>query len=264
MKSSAALSLVLAFALTAACSEGVDAPEAEQARPTDTAVALSFDLSCAWSDDSVSGPTGRIQSVRPDSLCTPGATDPTVTQENYLLLMCFPGHADRVRPPASYLEELKAIQIRWYRISMSPTDLELNYVVPLELGGAPRDPRNIWPAPKTNPYKDTVAATLNMLLRRACNAEITLAEAQTRVVNAGRGGLSGPLDSLKSPVRGANVPPDGHSWYTSNLMNTLYYYCDLDEGWRDLPRQNRMMFESEEALLLEWSARRVKAAESRC
>ena len=233
--------------------------------PTATEVPLSFDLACSWALTSLNvGATGMATAVSPDTTCTPGAVDPDVTQENYLVLVCAPGYADKVRPAAQYLEDLKLRQMKWYRLTQSPEEIEMSYVVPLELGGAPRDPRNLWPAPKTNAYKEIIPAILATIRRRACSAEITLAEAQIRIANATRGGLAAPVAALSVPVMGAKVPPDGHTWYTSPQRNTLHYYCDLDEGWRALKPDERRVFESEEALLTEWTARRTKAPDSRC
>jgi hypothetical protein len=230
-----------------------------------TEIALSFDLACSWAVTSLNvGASGIAAAVGPDTTCTPGSVDPEVTQANYLLTICAPGHSEAVRPPESYLEDLKLRQMKWYKLNQAPAELEMNYVVPLELGGAPRDPRNLWPAPKTNAYKEIIQATLTTVRRRACAAEITLAEAQTRVANATRGGLAAPVTALSAPVMGAKVPPDGRTWYTSALRNTNHYYCDLDDGWRTWKPEELRRFDSEEALLLEWAGRRSIFPDSRC
>lgn len=53
-----------------------------------------------------------------------------------------------VRHPTSYTNPLKAQGIIDYGYSdTNMADYEEDHRVPLELGGAPRDPRNLWPEP---------------------------------------------------------------------------------------------------------------------
>jgi hypothetical protein len=260
------LALLIAACLltgTACGDEPRDSSSATEAQATEAP--LSFGLACSWATTYLNvGATGMAIAVGPDTTCTPGSVDPEVTQANYLLTICAPGYVERVRPPESYLADLKLRQMSWYRLNQAPSELEMNYVVPLELGGAPRDPRNLWPAPKANAYKEIIQAVLTTVKRRACAAEMSLAEAQTRVANATRGGLAAAVSALSAPVMGARVPPDGRAWYTSALRNTNHYYCDLDDGWRTLKPEELRRFDSEEALLLEWAGRRSILPESKC
>jgi hypothetical protein len=58
----------------------------------------------------------------------------------------------------------------------SPSDYEYDHFVPLELGGAVNDPRNLWPEPGASPNpKDAVEDELN---HRVCDGQMTLARAQ--------------------------------------------------------------------------------------
>ncbi|MEU3862683.1 hypothetical protein AB0F03_36140 [Streptomyces sp. NPDC028722] len=99
----------------------------------------------------------------PDPLCQPGAFNPDVTQATIGSTICVSGWTSTVRPPTSYTNPLKVQQIAAYGYSDTSTaDYEEAHLVPLELGGAPRDPKNLWPEPrystggKTAGNKDTV------------------------------------------------------------------------------------------------------------
>ena len=59
-------------------------------------------------------------------------------------------------------------------------DYEYDHFVPLELGGATNDPRNLWPEPGASPNpKDAVENYLN---REVCDHTMTLARAQAAIV----------------------------------------------------------------------------------
>lgn len=66
------------------------------------------------------------------------------------------------------------------------------------------------------------------------------------------------------PTATASPPPDGHTWYTSGAVNARYYYCELDEEWRDLDPANLHEYTSEAALLDRWGGQRQKHPESAC
>src|SRR5437016_11891368 len=84
----------------------------------------------------------------PDSICTPGVADPRVTQANILTTICVSGYTTKVRPSTAYTNALKVEQIRAYGYAdTNPTDYEEDHLIPLELGGHPTDPKNLWPEP---------------------------------------------------------------------------------------------------------------------
>ena len=61
----------------------------------------------------------------PDPRLTPGATDPTVTQDNIHQTVCVKGYTKTVRPPAHYTNKLKKKQIREYGYAdRNPKDYE--------------------------------------------------------------------------------------------------------------------------------------------
>ena len=74
---------------------------------------------------------------------TPGALNPAATQAALATTVCKPGWASSVRPPAAYTAALKLVQIVEYGYAdRNPSDYQEDHLVPLELGGAPRDKRN--------------------------------------------------------------------------------------------------------------------------
>jgi hypothetical protein len=81
---------------------------------------------------------------------TPGAINPAATQDNLATTVCKSGWATSVRPPSAYTSALKLVQIIEYDYTdKSPSHYQEDHLVPLELGGAPRDRRNLWPEPNT-------------------------------------------------------------------------------------------------------------------
>ncbi|MCX5387510.1 hypothetical protein [Streptomyces sp. NBC_00083] len=118
----------------------------------------------------------------PDPVCQPGAFNPDVTQATIGSTICVSGWTSTVRPPTSYTNPLKVQQIAAYGYSDTSTaDYEEDHLVPLELGGAPRDPKNLWPEPrystggKTAGNKDTVE---NRLKTAVCNGQVPLDDAR--------------------------------------------------------------------------------------
>ncbi|MBM9509002.1 hypothetical protein [Actinacidiphila acididurans] len=119
----------------------------------------------------------------PDSSCTPGAYNPDVTQSTIHSTICVSGWTSTVRPPTSYTNPLKAQGIIDYGYSdTNMADYEEDHLVPLELGGAPRDPNNLWPEPysgtKTATTKDGVETKLK---NAVCNGVITLSSARSAI-----------------------------------------------------------------------------------
>ena len=118
----------------------------------------------------------------PDPHCTPGALNPAVTQNTIGSTICVSGWTSEVRPPESVTEPEKLANMRSYRLSSGPSGYEYDHLVPLELGGAVNDPRNLWPEPDypsragfyLNP-KDHLERALNRLV---CRGQMTLARAQ--------------------------------------------------------------------------------------
>jgi hypothetical protein len=124
-----------------------------------------------------SGPTGLVfYAARP--ALTPGALNPRVTQATIRQTVCTSGWTRTVRPPTSYTSALKLVQMRRYGFAGGPRDYQEDHFISLELGGAPRDPRNLWP--ERRPRADHVDAIENELNAKVCSGDLSLAEAQRR------------------------------------------------------------------------------------
>lgn len=123
---------------------------------------------------------GRGLFSRPDRRCTPGALNPAVTQATIGQTICRSGWAESVRPSESITEREKYASMAAYGDAGSASGFEYDHLVPLELGGATNDPRNLWPEPGASPNpKDTVEDYLN---REVCDRRLTLARAQKLIV----------------------------------------------------------------------------------
>jgi hypothetical protein len=120
--------------------------------------------------------------ARPDPRCTPGALNPEVTQARIASTICRSGWTSTVRPPESVTEPEKLASIDAYGDRGRTSSYEYDHDVPLELGGAVNDPRNLWPEPDyaarsgfyLNP-KDHLERALNRLV---CAGEMSLSQAQ--------------------------------------------------------------------------------------
>ena len=122
----------------------------------------------------------------PNPSLTPGALNPAVTQTTIDSTICVSGWTATIRPSESFTEALKVEQIAQYGYSDTRTSsYEEDHLISLELGGAPADPRNLWPEPYTDSLPDgrptgayTKDAFETKLKDEVCAGSITLAQAQ--------------------------------------------------------------------------------------
>jgi len=116
----------------------------------------------------------------PDPALTPGAINPNVTQENIGSTVCVKGWTKSIRPPFSYTNRLKKIQLRQYGYTdKNPWDYEEDHLIPLSLGGDPTDPHNLWPEPREAEWNADRKDLLEFALYMAtCHGEISLAESR--------------------------------------------------------------------------------------
>jgi hypothetical protein len=120
--------------------------------------------------------------IYPDPVRTPGAANPQVTQRNITETICNPHWSTReIRPPSEYTSKLKRKQLREYGDTVrqaraelvnprtgkvdttrcvahsdNPACYEEDHLIPIEDGGDPTDPRNLWP----EPYNTVVGGTI--------------------------------------------------------------------------------------------------------
>lgn len=133
-------------------------------------------------DSAVAADAAQGPHVLPDPRFTPGATNPDVTQDNVDSTICVPGYTKTIRPPARYTSHLKREQLddpaRGYNDD-SMRDFEEDHLVPLEVGGNPTDPRNLWPEPLHGPWNAHLKDRLeNRVHELVCAHEITLEQGQ--------------------------------------------------------------------------------------
>jgi hypothetical protein len=121
-------------------------------------------------------PGANTASIRASATRTPGALNPDVTQANIRTTICVRGWTRTVRPPVEYTNDLKVRQMRDYGESGPTSAYQEDHLISLELGGDPRDPRNLWPEPY--PRAAEVDQIENELNAKVCSGDLTLADAQ--------------------------------------------------------------------------------------
>lgn len=105
-----------------------------------------------------------------------GAVNPNVTQANIATTICKSGWTATIRPPLSYTAPIK--RALWVKAGSKGklSDYELDHWVPLEVGGAPRDPANLvlqpWAGADGAHAKDGVE---NRVKAEVCAGKVTLA-----------------------------------------------------------------------------------------
>jgi hypothetical protein len=117
--------------------------------------------------------------VLPITSITPGALNPTVRQGTIRKTICKAGWTAKVRPPVSCTNALKIKQMPLYELGGSPSLYEEDHLIPLELGGAPRNPKNLWPEPRKQAKKSDPLET--KLKRQVCRGTMTLAAARAAI-----------------------------------------------------------------------------------
>lgn len=105
-----------------------------------------------------------------------GRLNPDVTQATIHATICKAGWAKSVRPPQSYTSKLKRSQLP---AGASMREFSEDHLMPIEIGGAPRDPANLRPVPVARAKADDVWE--NKLHREVCDGSMTLAEARVKM-----------------------------------------------------------------------------------
>lgn len=203
----------------------------------------------------------------PDPVCTPGALNPQVTQSTIGSTICTGGYTSTIRPPESITEPEKTASAAAYDYTGSFSTAEYDHLVPLELGGDPNDPANLWVEPNdipgattVNNSKDVLENKLNALV---CSGQLSLAVAQQAIVTNWAvayqtyvGALPSPTQpppaSTDTPPASTPTPPapsatctasaapanDGYSGdynvtVTSNQPDTEATATDTTDSWSD-------------------------------
>jgi hypothetical protein len=129
----------------------------------------------------VVGPAFAAAPELPDGLRTPGVTDPAVTQANIKRTICVSGWTKPPRrPPTACTNSLKAQQLAdWQYSDKTMSAYEEDHRVPLEVGGDPRDPGNLWPEPYNTTWHARIKDKLETFIKRqVCARKMTLDRGQ--------------------------------------------------------------------------------------
>ncbi|GHC73596.1 hypothetical protein [Streptomyces cinnamoneus] len=124
----------------------------------------------------------------PDLTCTPGATNPKVTQATLKTTICRSGYTADIRPSTNITSREKTANAASYGYKGSLKDAEYDHLISLQLGGDPNDPRNLWVQPPSpghkegagpNNPKDVVESKLKAAI---CAGKTDLVKAQQAIV----------------------------------------------------------------------------------
>lgn len=152
--------------------------------PLTTAIAWShwYDVGRIDGADGAHRVVFPLSKAEPNPKLTTGEFDPRITKATIHQTICVPGYSRSVRPPESYTEPLKRMLVKEYGYNdRRMWDYELDHDAPIGLGGAPADPRNLWPEPHNvvggwgSYAKDRLEVRLHTLV---CRDQVPLRQAQ--------------------------------------------------------------------------------------
>ena len=119
------------------------------------------------------------QAALPDPRCTPGSTNPAVSQATINSTICVSGYTATIRPSESVTYPEKLGSMAAYGRSDSTRNYEYDHLVSLELGGAANSASNLWPEELLGAYGARVKDSLeNRLHALVCAGSLSLATAQ--------------------------------------------------------------------------------------
>jgi hypothetical protein len=134
-----------------------------------------------------------------------GMVDPRVTQNNIQTTICRRGWTRTVRPSRGVTDAIKRNLVADMRVSLR--DYELEHIVPLNLGGAPLDLRNLmlqpWAGACNAHMKDDLERQLSIMV---CAGDATLNGAQHEIATNWRAAYKKWVDSKGCGDRGENNP----------------------------------------------------------
>jgi hypothetical protein len=135
-----------------------------------------------------SGVTCRAHDGLPDTHCTPGRRNPAVTPSNSSHTICVSGWTRKIRPHSRETNPIKEEREIAYGIpAPHPKRFrveELDHLIPLALGGAPRAVSNLWPEPADHELgyhrKDRLEVALQ---KKVCAHKLGLRRAQQAIAS---------------------------------------------------------------------------------
>lgn len=168
----------------------------------------------------------------PDPALTPGALNPEVTPATIDSTICLKGWTASVRPSEDYTESLKVRQIEAYGYTdRRLSSYEEDHLVPLSLGGATSDPRNLWPEPISSylpdgrpsgaDQKDDLELRLN---HDVCSGTVQLAVAQAEMLHWVHSYYGIPMPGSTTGNPAPSARPTAHYWYCWNVGSPLPHH----------------------------------------
>ncbi|MFI9721358.1 hypothetical protein ACIHFE_17195 [Streptomyces sp. NPDC052396] len=133
----------------------------------------------------------------PDPKCTPGATNPKVTQATIKETICKAGYTKDIRPPVGVTGKEKTANAASYGYKGPMRDAEYDHLISLQLGGDPNDPRNLWVEPPSPGHKDGAGPNnpkdvVETKLKTAiCSGKAQLADVQRAIAHDWTTALAG-------------------------------------------------------------------------
>lgn len=114
-----------------------------------------------------------------DRVCDPGSVNLEVTQDNIHQTICDPVWLEHERPPTRYTTPIKREEMARYGLTDAMNHYRLDHIVALGIGGAPKDPRNLYPQPVAESVeKDRLERQLHT---DVCAGRVLLVDAQDRM-----------------------------------------------------------------------------------
>ena len=145
-------------------------------------ITTSFLLAASLGLSACGAATYSENSGLPNVKLTPGALNPAVTQANIRSTICVVGWTATVRPPVNYTNQLKYNQLHsGYNLAgdLNMKDYEEDHIVPLEVGGNPSSPLNLFPEPHNIKYSSYVKDQLeNQIHLLVCSGKLSLKAGQ--------------------------------------------------------------------------------------
>jgi len=147
---------------------------------------ISLIATCA---SAATKPTTTPDWVVQNKKVTPGALNPSVTQANISTTVCKVGWTKTIRPTVTFTNKLKDEQLKTTYKSYvsiwgsSASAYEEDHLISLQLGGAPSDPKNLWPEPYAGIGARKKDVTETALKRLVCAGKLNLADAQRAILD---------------------------------------------------------------------------------
>ena len=129
-------------------------------------------------------PVPGVSTFLPERIETPGAVDPAITQRDLASTVCDPGYLSARTPRPSWTAAVRRRLASARLPGESAENYALDQLVPISLGGAASDARNLWLQSWTGPWNASRKDALETVLHRmVCNGELTLDSARHAIAS---------------------------------------------------------------------------------